>query len=232
MIDYLKQILSREDRKRLHRKKWAIFHGNEPKVFGIGLNKTGTTSLTKAMSGLGYRVGDQYNALKDFESYQKRDFKPIIKYCKTAQFFQDIPFSLPFTYVILDHYFPNSKFILTIRDNPEQWYESLTSFHAKLWGKNNKTPVKKNLISAKYIRKGLPWDLIQEFFDTRDNDPYEKETLINHYLNHNKQVKHYFQNRTEDLLVLNVSKKGAYRELCRFLNKPVNAEEFPWENKT
>lgn len=32
---------------------------------------------------------------------------------------QDVPFSLPYTYVVMDQYFPRSKFILTVRYGSE-----------------------------------------------------------------------------------------------------------------
>ena len=118
---------------------------DKPKIFGIGRNKTGTSSLTAAMQELGYIVGRQKEAELLFDDWIKRDFRKLIKYCHTAQFFQDIPFSLPYTYIIMDHAFKGSKFILTIRDNPEKWYNSITKFHAKIYGKNGQIPTKEDL---------------------------------------------------------------------------------------
>ena len=40
-------------------KAWEKKYGNSPKIFGIGNNKTGTTSLEKAMRDFGYKVGEQ-----------------------------------------------------------------------------------------------------------------------------------------------------------------------------
>lgn len=129
----------------------------KPKIFGIGNNKTGTTSLKIAVEDLGYSVGNQRVAENLHREWAQRNFKPIINYCKTAVFFQDFPFSKPFTYIALDQAFPKSKFILTIRDSPEQWYNSITKFHAKLWGKDGRVPTKDDLENANYIFKGRPW---------------------------------------------------------------------------
>ncbi|NNK80793.1 MAG: hypothetical protein HKO93_04780, partial [Flavobacteriales bacterium] len=63
------------------------------KIFCIGANKTGTTSVEKALIDLGYRMGDQKKALHLIEDYKRREFKPIIRFCKTADAFQDAPFS-------------------------------------------------------------------------------------------------------------------------------------------
>jgi len=68
----------------------------------------------------------------------------------TAQAFQDIPFSLPYTFQALDMRFPGSKFILTIRNNPDQWYHSLISFHSKLFGRG-KVPDYDDLKKATYV---------------------------------------------------------------------------------
>lgn len=75
------------------------------------------------MKELGYDVGNQRVAELLVYDYAIRDFQKIVEYCNSADFFQDTPFSKPYTYVILDHEFPGSKFILTIRDSAEQWYK-------------------------------------------------------------------------------------------------------------
>ena len=98
-------------RNQINQKIWELNHANSPKIFGIGNNKTGTTSLSKAMSKLGYKVGNQKIAELLHKDWAQRNFTPIIEYCKTAEFFQDVPFSKPFTFIVLDQAFPNSKFI-------------------------------------------------------------------------------------------------------------------------
>jgi len=97
----------------------------KPKIFCIGLNKTGTTSLKKEMILQGFVVGNQRKAELLFDDWVQRDFRRIIRYCRTAQFFQDEPFSCPYTFIAMDQAFLGSKFILTIRDDAEQWYNSL-----------------------------------------------------------------------------------------------------------
>ena len=205
---------------------------NKPKIFGIGNNKTGTTSLKTAMKNLGYVVGEQRPAERMLEDWAQRDFKRIVKHCLTGEFFQDFPFSKPYTFVVLDHEFPSSKFILTVRDSPEQWYNSLTKFHAKKWGKGGRVPTKEDLQEATYLWKGWPWDINRANYDTPEDDPYNKEMLIEHYINHINNVIEYFRHRPDDLLILNVAEKGAYKKLGEFLGKQVEQEDFPWENKT
>ena len=204
----------------------------KPKIFGIGNNKTGTTSLKQAMENLGYVIGNQRIAEKMMNQWAVRDFKNLIRYCHTAQFFQDVPFSKPYTFIVLDHAFPNSKFVLTIRDSPEQWYNSLTKFHAKKWGEDGRIPTKEDLENADYVYKGWPWHLNRWVQNTPESNPYKKEDLIKSYIDYNNNVIEYFRHRPHDLLVLNVAEDGAHQKLCTFLNKETNIQNFPWENKT
>src|SRR5690606_4675563 len=102
-----------------------------PKIFCIGRNKTGTTSLKVALRDLGYSIGSQRAAEHLIEDWGQRDFRRLVKLVSTADAFQDIPFSYDYTFQAMDAAFPGSKFILSIRDSPEQWYESLVRFTQK-----------------------------------------------------------------------------------------------------
>jgi hypothetical protein len=203
------------------------------KIFCIGRNKTGTTSLAVALRELGYVVGDQVRAEYFLPDWGRRDFSRIVRYCYSAQAFQDIPFSLPYTFQAVDMHFPGSKFILTVRDTPEQWYESLIKFHsnAKGLGKERMASLTA-LKEVTYRYKGFAYDARVLVHDCIEDDPYNKQILIDHYNFHNQMVRDYFRNRPQDLLILNVAEKGAYPKLCNFLGRLCAKEEFPWENKT
>lgn len=201
------------------------------KTFCIGRNKTGTTSLKKAFEDLEYVVGNQRKAERLVQAYKNNDFDAIITYCKTARVFQDFPFSYPETYKHLDTAYPNSKFILTVRNDPEQWYNSLTKFHGKRFG-NGAIPNKMDLQNADYIWKGWMWECNRLIYKTPENDVYNKEILIKNYNDYNTSVIDYFKNRPDDLLIINIAKEGAYKKFCKFLNLKSDIMDFPWENKT
>jgi hypothetical protein len=204
---------------------------SKPKIFCVGRNKTGTTSLAAALRQLGITVGKQTPAERLLKDWAVRDFRKIIAYCETADAFQDVPFSLPYTFVVLDQHFPGSKFVLTVRDNPDQWYTSLVSFHRKIWGDNISSLSRlKQLPYPAY--KGYPHDARALVHDCVEDNPYDRDTLIAHYNFHNAMVRDYFRHRPEDLLELNVGEAGAYRKLCDFLGKPCPSDQMPWENKT
>ena len=202
------------------------------KIFCIGFNKTGTTTIEKTLKEFNFKLGNQIKGELLIFDWYKRDFKKIIKLCKTANAFQDVPFSLPFTYIILDQYFKNAKFILSIRNNEDQWYNSLTKFHSKLFSDGSAIPTCKQLKEAEYRYKGFVYQTFKLIYNTKDDDIYNKETLINLYNNHNYLVKEYFKSRPEKLIVINVSKKNDYFRLCEFLNIKPLRDDFPWKNKT
>jgi len=208
-----------------------ILQNKQPKIFCIGRNKTGTTTLHKTFLQHGFRVGSQSKAESLIDAYALRDFKKIIRYCRSAQAFQDLPFSLPYTYMILDNAFPGSKFILTERDNDEQWYNSLVKFHSKKFTNSGELPTKEDLQNASYREPGFAWKVNRILYDSEEDDLYNKVQLQASYNNHNAQVKDYFRHK-DNLLVINVSKAEDYNRFCNFLSLTPQMKTFPWENKT
>lgn len=201
------------------------------KIFCVGRNKTGTSSLTRAMAELGFRVGDQRRGEELIGDWGRRDFRRLVELCRSAQFFQDIPFSLPYTFQALDAAFPGSKFILTIRD-AESWYRSMREFHLLESVHGEKARSLEQLKEATYRYKGFAYDTKVLVYDLPGEDPYDERTLVEHFHFHNRMVRDYFKNRPGDLLVLDVREEGAYARLCAFLGVAPRAEEFPWENRT
>ncbi|WP_225035551.1 sulfotransferase [Winogradskyella sp. SM1960] len=205
---------------------------NKPKIFCIGFNKTGTTTIAKVLNDFNFGLGNQEDAEVLMPNWCNRDFKTIINYAKSATAFQDIPFSLPYTFIVLEQKFPNAKFVLTVRDNDEQWYNSMVNFHSKLWSDGEKPPGLRELKNATYRYKGLAYDYIKQVFNTPDDDLYNKATLIKKYNDHNSFVKDYFRAQPEKLIVINTSNQKDYFKLCEFLKKEPKHDNFPWENKT
>lgn len=203
---------------------------NKPRIFCIGRNKTGTTSLKKALSEFGYIIGDQVKAELLMKEYKNYNWKPILEYCKTAEAFQDVPFSSPYTWLILHEHFPNAKFILTYRE-PEKWYKSITSFHSKLFTESIRTPIKKDLQEAEYRYKGFVWEINRAVYKTPENDIYNKEELIENYNAHNYSVMHYFKDNP-NFLAIDVSEKNSYQQLALFLGKKPIHDSFPHLNRT
>lgn len=222
--------------RELYRKSKSILRyfkiRNKPKVFCIGQNKTGTTSLNKIFKLLDMPAGNQRKAELLAINVLKGNYEEFFKYVKNEGIaFQDVPFSKSPVYKKLDKKFPGSKFILTIRDSPEIWYNSLTKFHAKLFG-NGEIPEKSDLIGAKYVYPGWIWEMNRLNFKTPEEDIYNKKILIKQYIDYNNEVIDYFKNQPEKLLVVNLKEKNVTEKISNFLNSKKKLDTIPWENKT
>ena len=209
----------------------AIRNAKSQKVFCIGKNKTGTTSMERLFSDLGLVVGSQRKAEKLTVDWLSNDFKRIIKYVKyEGQAFQDIPFSLPRTYKVLDEAFPGSKFILTKRYSAEVWCDSLVNFHAKIFGKGS-IPNKIDLQNANYVEPGFAWEVMNTLHDIKGEDIYNREMLIRDYNLYNEEVERYFEGSNEKLLILSLDEKDIVSRIQKFLNIERTMVDMPWENR-
>lgn len=202
------------------------------KIFCIGCNKTGTTTLERTFKDYGFLLGNQRQAEYLLDDYILKNYEPIIEYCKSAQVFQDFPFSFPETYKYLDKAFPDAKFILSVRDTPDQWHRSLVGHHSKVFGKNGNTPTWEDLQQASYVETGWLAKVFEKLHKAPKDDPYNKVLHVKNYQRHNQEVQEYFKDRPGKLLVVNVAKLEAYQRFCNFLGLSPLHDDFPWENKT
>jgi hypothetical protein len=179
------------------------------KVFGIGLSRTGTTSLTEALRTLGYRAVHCPLSLVAFNgSGLKLNKRVVARY----DAFTDTPVAR--VYKELDAEFPGSKFILTTR-NIDAWLRSVRRMGPSF------TLLK---LLPKVRQLTLDFSGTTSFFDQR--------AMQEAFIAHGRNVRAYFGNRSgKDLLVLDVSAKTAWEELCAFLGHQAPARPFPHYNR-
>ena len=116
---------------------------------------------------LDYQVAPQLPGELLLEDWLQKRYGRIVDFARFAgDAFQDIPFSLPDTYKHLDQAFPESKFILTIRPSADEWHQSLTRFHSKIFG--GKLPERQDLEHSKYVKKGWMYKVIKSLYNTPD----------------------------------------------------------------
>ena len=85
------------------------------KVFGIGMSKTGTTTLAECFQILGLTPHKGFDP-KLKRLYQKgRGLEPMLREAENYRTFEDSPWYL--AYRDLDQAFPGSLFVLTVREN-------------------------------------------------------------------------------------------------------------------
>lgn len=202
-----------------------------PKVFCIGMNKTGTTSLRQFMEVHGFRCNSQRKGELLMKDYLRKNWKPILRHCRSADFFQDLPFSAPLTAAVLLEKYPKARYVLTIRSNPEIWYASLIRFHREKFGRYNHLPESEDLKYAEYRYPGFAWDAQKALFPTPENDLYNRDILIKTYEDHIANVREMFKDRS-NLLILDLSKPDAVESLSTFLKIEPRLTEMPWLNKT
>ncbi|HEY1961368.1 MAG TPA: sulfotransferase [Rhizomicrobium sp.] len=182
------------------------------KVFGIGFQKTGTSSLAAALEILGYRTNHGV-FINHPEKRRSLHIAPPLTTEKVAA--QALPLIAeydaltdnpwPLLYRELDAAYPGSKFVLTVRD-PQNWIASLV-----------------------------------QHFDDRESDVLEwiygcrsvrgnEARCLEVYASHNAAVRAYFANRPAALLELSFDSPRSWNALCDFLGKPTPAKPFPHAN--
>lgn len=228
-------------------KRTSIFFF-KPKVFCIGMNKTGTTTMLKTFKKLNFRTAPQIKqeqAIGDINF--KAEHKKIKKFCWKYNFFQDLPFSQGNFYKTIDQIFPNSKYILTVRDS-DKWFKSLCNFHLNYFRNmgfsfKNITEVKKEHVKKfDWIKEGYYYNYTKNFWisEIKDNQLtynwnllYNKDHYISVYEKRNKEIQKYFQRKEKDLLIFNVSENKDILKILNFLNmnKELNFD-LPYELKS
>jgi hypothetical protein len=182
-------------------------------------------------------VGDQRSAELLMENWGMRDFRKLIRYCHTADAFQDVPFSYHYTFQAMDAAFPGSKFILSIRDSDEQWYQSVVRFQSMRLESRigvRRIPTISDIKNDPYVKLGWIWRN-RELLGHDHNEPYsiqDRQDLMDYYNRHNELVKDYFRHRPKDLLVINLAEADAMQRLCRFMGKPFQEQKMPKLNQS
>jgi len=216
---------------------------NSGKVFCVGLNKTGTSSLERffqhcinPVTRRPYNIPYQGIGEALFQSWVEKKYDNIIQYGVIGDVFQDLPMCLDGVAELMDKNYPHSKFILTIRDSAEIWYNSLINFHIRTFGKLLDTKSISYHPNPMYNNTFYVWDWNNHVFNLKD-DPkklYNKEIYINYYNKYNNNIIQYFENRKNNLLILNIdinSNEEKAKLIKDFLSIENNVN-FPHINKT
>jgi hypothetical protein len=205
----------REIGRRLQAEKFPDF--DTPKVFGIGLSKTGTTSLTAALGILGLHCAHYTN-----------DLTCEILTIDDALLFDaltDIPVCVVFE--ALYHMFPNSKFIYTVRPL-DSWVASFTRhYHRYHRSSGFDTRFRRQLTTRKTIAYGTASTIVYGSLYYHHHDAAAA------WAAYDKRVKEFFRyNDSARLLEIDVYSGDGWGKLCNYLNRPIPRSTFPWENKT
>jgi len=165
------------------------------------------------------------------EELFRGNYRPLYTLCKKYEAFQDMPFLQDITYAIVDSMFPGSKFILTVRES-NAWFESMKKFHLKgilnkagvedledfdeLTFKDKAIYLKKNYLQNIFERNAASVVDHKVLFDW--SLVYNKVRRIELYERRNQEIVKHFQERRDQLLVLELSKEHDTSKVVEFLN--------------
>lgn len=229
-------VLSPSDQRRV------LSNKNFNKIFCVGFNKTGTTTLETILKAYGYVLpcqAEQETRLT--KQTLTGNYAPLQSFVTGYDAFQDMPFSQGETYAVADALFPNSKFILTERSS-EDWFHSLVGFHKRVFGLGDVSGLcqedvrtKMNSLYPDYIHDYKSWFLTD--FDgvepkVRWDLLYDKDTYIKEYEGRNRRIKKFFLNRPNQFLCVDVTQEDTTEKICDFLNIPADLSfAMPHKNK-
>ncbi len=178
---------------------------NQPKIFCIGMNKTGTISLHEALETLGYRSlhwGGPEIAIQIMMCAEAD--KPLLSDIGDWDAYSDI-WVLSERFDVLDRQHPGSRFILTTRPR-EDWVESRR---------------KHVLRNQERAARG---EYTGNFLDI-DPDAWRAEWDLHH-----QRVAAHFAGR-DDLLTIDITAGDGWELLCPFLGHPIPDQPFPWRHR-
>lgn len=187
-------------------------------VFGLGLSRTGTKSLTTALHILGvdtvhYPVSaDSFRALSsgslDFQLMEAFDGITDIT---TVPFFRE-----------LDARYPDARFVLTVRDS-FSWLASCER-HYRGRGAFPETTSPKTMSPGQEEHMRIRRLLRAAVYGIYDFRP---ERFVHVYEQHVAAVRKHFAGRPGKLLELDIAGGEGWEKLAPFLGRPTPAQPFP-----
>jgi hypothetical protein len=176
------------------------------KVIGVGFHKTGTKTLARCLSLLGFR--HQSISRHHFELWLAGQTDQLLQHMHTADSFEDWPWPLIFRQASLR--FPEARFVLTTRVNEHTWYQSLRH-HVERQGD-----------------RGYPYrKAIYGYLNPADDPAHHCDV----YRAHNQTVRRFFVDQPHRLIELCWERGDGWDQLCGFLGLPVPPLPFPHANR-
>lgn len=180
---------------------------SEPRVFGVGLPKTGLTSLSTLMRTIGRENTGAGKQMRRW-FFVDKDYQKLLERYDSGNYFCDGPTCLMYREAFY-RYGRGARFILTVRNDAKTWLDSLKR-HSLYAGVKNK----------------MRW-MFGRFYPFGFDDEFKA-----YYEEHNRDVVKFFadQNASELLLVLRCDEPSGLARLSEFLGVSFPVDQFPREN--
>ena len=179
----------------------------QTRIFGVGLSRTGTVSLTRALRELG--IDARHYPNDPVTQEELRHGRYSLSILAEAQALLDIPVA-PY-YAELDALHPEAKFILTTRPD-DSWLVSVEN-HFRMYVEGNHDDFDDFVHASVYGALH-----------------FSPERFRHVKRLHEQNVRDHFSGRPDKLLVFDVFSGDSWPELCRFLELEVPATPFPHAN--
>lgn len=178
-----------------------------PRVFAIGLNKTGTSSLHEAFGILGLQSLHWGGpAIRQMVEASLAAGDPLLSRLDPRfDAFSDIA-ALSTSYELLDRQYPGSRFILTVRP-VDDWIASRRRHVERNQARRSTGEYQGTFVEVDEAAWRAEWD------------------------RHVQGVRAYFAGR-DDLLEIDLTTGAAWGPLCRLLDVPPPSRPFPWANRS
>jgi hypothetical protein len=184
-----------------------------PYIFGIGLSRTGTRSLTSALHVLGWDTIHYPADQRTFEQLCNADYNLDI--LQQYQGITDITVAPYFAQ--LDRQYPGAKFILTVRDR-ESWLRSCVNhWYERPAFAETSTPEQETYMNMRRLLRAAVFGCYT----------YNEERFSWAYDQHVRAVREHFKDRPHDFLEIDICAGAGWKPICDFLDQQLPIQPFP-----
>lgn len=184
------------------------------KVVCVGQPKTGTKTMAEIFNLLGYKTNSNPLCLNITNDYILLDNNikyythSIINDCDINidlfDAFHDYPYSFNYEYIY--KCYPDTKFILTIR-NSEKWFNSFMTYQ--------------------YIPGAVSHNVLLQLYNHKILSLENKEEIINQYNTYNNNIQQFFIDKPNSLLVISIcdainEENDLLYKISKFLDVNIN----------
>lgn len=182
----------------------APLPAGHPRVFGIGLSKTGTTTLGTCFEILGLGRRCSYS-LEHTLRLIEGDVEGVLAAAERYEALEDSPWFAVYEQLAQRH--PQARFILTRRKDGAAWVRSALNHGAH-------SPEAARELGRRFFERLLPGVPVDALHDT-----------------HNARVRAFFAEQPHRLLEVCWEEEASWDALCAFLGRPLPDQPFPHENQ-
>ena len=152
------------------------------------------------MQKISLKVCDQQKGEAQLRNWSNGEYTHIINMAKEPNGFQGLCWNLPNIPQLMHSIYPDALFLLTVRSNADEWYNSLKRFVA---------------VANKFNIGGCGVDEVHKIIYNATLN--EADKLKKHYNDYNETMRNYFITNKANFLELNLADKDSSKKLCDFV---------------